>query len=81
MSVRSASSIFFVNVPIGLIGVILAFQTARDGRSSQRRHSDLAGQLAAILALGATIAVLIEGVPLGCSSPLIRAGIAVSVAA
>jgi MFS transporter, DHA2 family, methylenomycin A resistance protein len=70
-------SIFFVNVPIGLVGTFLTFQVARNARSSQGRPIDLAGQLAAILALGTTIAVLIERVPLGWSSPLILSGIAI----
>ena len=70
-------SIFFVNVPIGLVGIVLTSQIARDARSSRGRHVDLAGQLAAILALATTIAVLIERVPLGWSSPLILAGIAI----
>jgi DHA2 family methylenomycin A resistance protein-like MFS transporter len=71
-------SIFFVNVPIGLIGIWLTWRIAGDTGESTLRHFDPAGQITAIIALGALIAVLIESSTLGWRSPPILAGIAVS---
>ncbi|WEY41785.1 MFS transporter [Paraburkholderia sp. SUR17] len=73
--------IFAVNVPIGLLGIWLTLRVARDERRATARHFDVAGQIAAIVALGASIAVLIEGGALGWGSPAVVAGIGVSVAA
>lgn len=72
-------SIFFVNVPIGLIGIAMTLRIAPDERSSHVRRFDPVGQLTAIAALGALIATLIEGHVLGWDSPLILAGMAVTV--
>jgi MFS transporter, DHA2 family, methylenomycin A resistance protein len=73
-------SIFFVNIPVGLIGIWLTSRIASDGRIPARRF-DPAGQIMAILALAALIAVLIEGSRMDWSSPLILSGIGVGVAA
>lgn len=67
-------SIFLVNVPIALIGVWLARSIGRDS-AAPRRHFDLAGQAAAIAALGTLIAVLIEGSTLGWRSAPVILGI------
>lgn len=73
--------IFAVNVPIGLLGIWLTLRVARDERRATARHFDVAGQIAAIVALAASIAVLIEGGSLGWGSQAVVAGIGVSVAA
>ncbi|MFX1738081.1 MFS transporter [Paraburkholderia sp. A1RI_3L] len=73
--------IFAVNVPIGLLGIWLTLRVARDERRETARHFDVAGQIAAIVALGASIAVLIEGGALGWGSPAVVAGIGASVVA
>ncbi|MCU1736816.1 MULTISPECIES: MFS transporter [unclassified Pseudomonas] len=73
-------SIFFVNVPIGLAGIWMTWRIARDDKSSRGHRFDPVGQLTAIVALGALISVLIEGRTLGWGSPLIMAGIAITVA-
>jgi DHA2 family methylenomycin A resistance protein-like MFS transporter len=70
-------SIFFVNVPIGLIGLALTRAIKRD-EATQLRHFDLAGQATAVVALGTLIAVLIEGSSLGWRSAPILSGIALS---
>jgi MFS transporter, DHA2 family, methylenomycin A resistance protein len=70
-------SIFFVNVPVGLVGLVLTSAVARDS-ITRARHFDLAGQAAVIVALGTLITVLIEGSRLGWRSALILAGIALS---
>jgi DHA2 family methylenomycin A resistance protein-like MFS transporter len=74
-------SIFFVNVPIGLMGLWMTWRIARDDRSPQARRFDPVGQVTAIVALGALIGVLIEGRTLGWDSRFVVAGIAITVAA
>ncbi|PRC92515.1 MFS transporter [Solimicrobium silvestre] len=74
-------SIFFVNVPIGLIGIGMTWRIAPDARLLTLRRFDPVGQITAIVALAALIAALIEGHALGWNSPLILAGLAVTVVA
>jgi DHA2 family methylenomycin A resistance protein-like MFS transporter len=74
-------SIFFVNVPLAMGG---AWLTLRIPRASDRHggpHMDLGGQAAAIVALGSSIAILIEGANLGWGSAPILCGIALATAA
>jgi len=66
-------SIFLANVPIGLLGLWLTRRVAPDDRGRETRSLDVAGQTAAIVALGFFIAALIEGPTFGWSSPLILA--------
>ncbi|MBN3809961.1 MFS transporter [Paraburkholderia sp. Ac-20347] len=70
-------SIFFVNVPIGLVGLWLTLSVDRTA-SSRTQYFDLPGQIAAIVALGTLIGVLIEGPVLGWQSVPILASIATS---
>ena len=74
-------SIFLVNLPIGAVGMWLAAGAGRDASPAQSRHVDFAGQAAAIVALGASIATFIEGPALGWGSPAILGGFAASVVA
>ncbi|MFM0290208.1 MFS transporter [Paraburkholderia megapolitana] len=69
--------IFFVNVPIGLLGLWLTLSVDRTA-ASRTRHFDLAGQVAVVVALGTLIGVLIEGPVVGWQSVPIRLGIATS---
>ncbi len=72
-------AIFAVNVPVGLVTAALA---ARHVAETQRRpavRADLPGQLAAVAALSAAVAWLIEGGPLGWSAPLPLALLAAAV--
>lgn len=74
-------SIFLVNVPIGLVGVFLTTRIAMEARKPDERRVDLAGQAAALVALGALVAALIEGPSHGWRSPeIVGAGI-ISLAA
>ncbi|WP_133649098.1 MFS transporter [Paraburkholderia flava] len=73
-------SIFFVNVPIGIVGLWLTLSVDRTV-SSRTRHFDLPGQLAAIVGLGALIGVLIEGPVLGWTSVPIVVALATTGAA
>ena len=74
-------SIFFVNVPIGLVGLWMTWRIARDPRPAQVSRFDPVGQLTAMVALGALIGVLIEGRMLGWGSFWIVAGIVVTILA
>lgn len=74
-------SIFFVNVPVGLSGIVMTCRVARDVPIGQARRFDPMGQLAAIVALATLIGVLIEGGPLRWHSPILLAGAAATVLA
>ena len=75
-------SIFTVNVPIALAGIWLTRSIGRnDDGVAARRHFDLAGQVAAIVALGTLIAVLIEGSRLGWRSTPIAMGMMICASA
>src|SRR5947207_315358 len=54
-------SIFFVNLPIGLAGLWLTWRYASETTRSPQREVDLAGQIAAIAALGSLAGAIIEG--------------------
>jgi DHA2 family methylenomycin A resistance protein-like MFS transporter len=69
-------SIFLVNVPIGLAGLWLAWRYARETARSANRELDLAGQAAAIGALGCLAGALIEGGALGWTNPRVLSGFA-----
>ncbi|MEO6917840.1 MAG: MFS transporter [Collimonas sp.] len=69
--------IFFVNLPLGLIGIGLTWSVARD-KAMRSRHFDFAGQIAAIIALASLIAALIEGARLGWKSLPVVAGMVAS---
>jgi len=73
-------SIFVINVPVGLATLYLA---RRHVRETPRRaaRADLPGQLAAVLALSAVTAWLIEGGPLGWTSPAALALLTVALLA
>lgn len=73
MSATNWRSIFFVNVPVCLLGAWLTLRVPETERKAQQRHFDLPGQVLAILAVtGLTIAV-IEAHPLGWTHPLVLA--------
>jgi len=67
-------SIFLVNLPIGLTGLWLTWRYAEETARSAHRQLDLAGQAAAIGALGCLAAALIEGGALGWSRPPVLLG-------
>jgi DHA2 family methylenomycin A resistance protein-like MFS transporter len=64
-------AIFFVNLPVGLIVLLLGVRLLTESRNPQPRRLDLPGQLLAIAALTALTYALIEGQPQGWGSPLI----------
>jgi len=66
--------IFFVNLPLCLIGIICSFRLIGNGRQTKRGF-DLPGQLTWMLALTALIAAIIEWHHLGLKHPLIYGGL------
>ncbi len=74
-------SIFLVNIPIGLVGIGLAFCSTEVQEKKSRRQLDLLGQAAAIVALCALVATLIESPSYGWSSPAIMTGSIVAAVA
>ncbi|HXA13935.1 MAG TPA: MFS transporter [Opitutaceae bacterium] len=69
-------SIFLVNLPIGLVGLWLAWRYADETARAPRRELDLPGQVAAICALGCLAGAIIEGGRLGWSHAWVLAGFA-----
>jgi DHA2 family methylenomycin A resistance protein-like MFS transporter len=68
-------------VPLGLLGIALTLRCAEETPRSGGRSIDLPGQVAAILALAALAASLIEGGVHGDGSPPVLAGFALAAAA
>jgi DHA2 family methylenomycin A resistance protein-like MFS transporter len=74
-------AIFFINAPIGALGIALALRYAEETPRSSARSIDLPGQLTGVLALAALAGSLIEGGSRGDGSPPVLAGFAVAVGA
>lgn len=72
-------SIFLVNVPIALVGVWFTARIESTLPVTAGRSLDLMGQLLAIAALGASVAILIEGAKLGWHTLVIQVGTAIAV--
>ena len=66
-------SIFLINVPIALVGVWLTSRIPSSAPLAPNRHLDVTGQVAAIIALATSVAVLIEGAKLGWNSEWVYA--------
>ena len=62
-------AVFFVNVPIGLAGMLLANLYVPESRAESRRRLDPAGQLLVILGLAALTYAIIDGPHAGWTSP------------
>lgn len=71
-------AIFFINVPIGAAGIALTLRHAGETPVSSSRGLDLAGQLAAIAALGVLAGAVIEGGTHGYTAGLVPAGFALA---
>ncbi len=74
-------SIFFINLPIGVVGVWLTLQYGRETPRRAARGIDLPGQMTAILALGSLATATIEGGALGWTSSVAVAAYAVFTSA
>lgn len=64
-------TIFFVNVPIGLLALILAMPGLSESRNPNARRIDLPGQLLVIAALACLVLATISSSTAGWTSPLI----------
>jgi DHA2 family methylenomycin A resistance protein-like MFS transporter len=73
-------SVFFVNVPIGIIALAVALRTVRESKDPEGRTLDLPGQVLAIVSLGAFVYALIEANNLGWTSPVILTLFAIGAA-
>jgi len=74
-------SIFFINLPIGVLGLWLTRTYTQETPRSEHRGLDLRGQIAAVIALSTFAAALIEGGALGFANPGVLAGFATAAAA
>jgi EmrB/QacA subfamily drug resistance transporter len=72
-------SVFYVNVPVGAIALLVAGRVITESRNPAGRRLDLAGQVLAILTLGSLTFALIEGNAHGWTSPPILALLAIAV--
>jgi MFS transporter, DHA2 family, methylenomycin A resistance protein len=72
-------AIFFINAPVGALGIALALRYARETPRSDARSIDLPGQITAIVALAALAGSLIEGGVRGETSAAVLAGFAVAI--
>jgi DHA2 family methylenomycin A resistance protein-like MFS transporter len=73
-------SIFYVNLPICLIGFLMTLRLEETERKAGK-HLDIRGQALAILALVGLTAAVIEIGPLGAGHPLVVGGFALAVIA
>jgi MFS transporter, DHA2 family, methylenomycin A resistance protein len=73
-------SIFYLNVPLGLVAIALALRVFPDS-GERRRGADVPGQVLAVLALTTLTYALIEGNRHGWRTPLIAGLLAVAVVA
>ena len=64
-------SVFFLNVPLGLVAFAVAWRTVRESRSEQARHLDLPGLALGTAGLFFLTYGLIEANQLGWSDPVI----------
>jgi DHA2 family methylenomycin A resistance protein-like MFS transporter len=74
-------TIFFINLPLGLLGIWLTACYASEATQSRERPLDLTGQIAAIIAVGGLAAAMIEGGAIGWTNALIIAGFGLSIVA
>ncbi|MGI5404855.1 MFS transporter [Streptomyces sp. CA-135486] len=72
------ASAFWINVPVGVVGLVLGARVLPEVPRSTAR-SDPAGQITAVLGLGALVLTLIEGPVRGWGHPLVLGGLTVAV--
>jgi DHA2 family methylenomycin A resistance protein-like MFS transporter len=74
-------AIFFINVPVALLGIVLTRRYATETSQSRNRGVDVGGQVLAVLTLTALVAATIEGGAKGFGAPLVLAGFALAAVA
>ena len=72
-------SVFFLNVPVGIAGLIVASRYAPESKNPEGRTIDLPGQFLGIAWLGSLTYALIEGNARGWTSTLILSCMAIAV--
>ncbi|MBV8771431.1 MAG: MFS transporter [Deltaproteobacteria bacterium] len=73
-------AIFFINLPLGVLGIWLTVRYASESTRSLQRPLDLSGQVAAIVAVAVMAAALIEGGTIGWSNAMVIAGFGIFIA-
>jgi EmrB/QacA subfamily drug resistance transporter len=74
-------SIFWINVPIGLIAIFLTAKFVPESRAIRPRRIDPVGQLLIMVALASLTSGVIDGRRLGWESPLILVSFALAIGA
>jgi MFS transporter, DHA2 family, methylenomycin A resistance protein len=72
-------AIFFINAPVGAIGVAATLRWASETTRSSARGIDLRGQATAVLALAATAGATIEGGARGFTDPFVLGAYALAI--
>jgi DHA2 family methylenomycin A resistance protein-like MFS transporter len=67
-------AIFFINVPVALVGIYLTTRWVGETPRASDRGIDVSGQIAAVLTLTALVAATIEGGSQGFTAPGVLAG-------
>ena len=65
--------VFLVNLPVGLLGLVLGIRTLAERREADAKRPDLLGAGALIVAIGALVVAIVKGQEWGWSSPGILA--------
>ncbi|MFZ0042633.1 MAG: MFS transporter [Solirubrobacteraceae bacterium] len=71
-------AIFFINVPVALLGIYMTSRWAQETPAARDRGIDVPGQVVAVIALASLVAATIEGGARGFGAPLVLAGFAVA---
>lgn len=79
LSLLSWRMIFFINLPVGLVALVLLFRIPRSPR--QQVPFDWVGQVAAVVGMGTLTYGLIEGGAAGLGAPQVMGALAVAVVA
>jgi DHA2 family methylenomycin A resistance protein-like MFS transporter len=77
--VSSWRAIFLVNLPIGLVGLLLTWRYTEETPPKPNRRLDLSGQAAAMLTLGLLAASIIEGGKAGWRNGFVETGAVLAV--
>ena len=72
-------SVFFLNVPVGFIGLLVAARFAPESKNPEGRTLDIPGQILGIAWLGSLTYALIEGNARGWRSPVILSAFAIAL--